>query len=65
MIGRGRTGRRAVFAATWLADPVAEGHGSFDVEELAVDLEQVGPLVGPVVNVIRASRSGDRPAPRA
>ena len=36
-------------------DPVAERHGALDVEELAVDLEQVGPLVRPVVDEIGAA----------
>ena len=38
-----------------LADPLAEGDRPLDAQELAVDLEQVGPLVGPVLDVFLAA----------
>ena len=50
-----RTGRRACSSATCVADPLAEGGGALVAEELAVDLEQVGPLVRPVLDVVVAA----------
>ena len=38
-----------------IADPLAIGDGSFDAQELAVHVEQVGPLVGPVLDVLLAA----------
>ena len=38
-----------------LANPVAEDAGPFFAEELAVDLEQVGPFIGPMIHVIRTA----------
>jgi hypothetical protein len=36
----------------FLADPIAETFRAFFAEELAVHLEEVGPFVGPVVDVV-------------
>ena len=44
-----------MFCGDRLADPVAEGLDALVAEELAVDLEQVGPLVGPVLDVLAAA----------
>ena len=41
--------------ATACLDPLAKRRGALVAEELAVDLQQVGPFVGPVLDEIRAA----------